>query len=53
MRHKARLSKFLVDRIPKGWVDRLYPQGWEMENDPHPSESDIMIISKTLSPSEQ
>lgn len=28
---KAVLSKFLVDRIHRDWIDRLYSQGWEIE----------------------
>jgi len=28
---KAVLSKFLVERIPKGWINRLFPQGWTIE----------------------
>lgn len=28
---KAILSKFLVDRIHKTWIDRLYPQGWTVK----------------------
>ena len=30
---KAILSKFLVDRIHKDWIDRLFPQGWMIERD--------------------
>ena len=49
MRRKARLSKFLVERIHRGWIDRLYPQGWEMEKDPYPTTLGIDIISKSNS----
>lgn len=28
---KAILSKFLIDRIHKDWIDRLFPQGWMLE----------------------
>ena len=28
---KAVLSRFLVERIHKDWIDRLYPQGWMVE----------------------
>ena len=27
---KARLSRFLIDRIPEGWMNRLFPQGYEI-----------------------
>ena len=43
---KAVLSRFLVDRIHKGWIDRLFPQGWEKERDPHPTDINNNIISK-------
>ena len=45
---QARLSKFLIERIPKGWIDRLYPQGWEEEKDPHPTALDIDILDKGI-----
>ena len=28
---KVRLDKFLMDRIPEGWIDRLFPEGYEVE----------------------
>ncbi len=33
MQHKTKvvLSKFLVDRIHKDWIDKLYPQDWMLE----------------------
>lgn len=34
MPNKARLSRFLLDRIPKDWLDKLFPQGWEEEIKP-------------------
>ena len=45
---KARLEKFLVDRIHREWIDRLYPQGW-VEVEPHPTAIDIDIINKGVS----
>ena len=24
---KAKVDKFLIERIPEGWVDKLFPQG--------------------------
>ena len=34
MRHmnKAVLSRFIVDRIHPDWIDRLFPQGWMVED---------------------
>ena len=31
--NKTVLSRFLVDRIHKDWIDRLFPQGWMIEKD--------------------
>ena len=43
MRHKAMLSRFLIERIPADWIDRLYPQGWEEEDlYPTPIVNDII-----------
>lgn len=49
MRHKARLSKFLIERIHRDWIDRLFPQGWEMENDPHPTANEYTLSNKANS----
>lgn len=29
---KAILSRFIIDRIHPDWLDRLYPQGWKVED---------------------
>ena len=44
---KAVLNRFLVERIHKDWIDRLYPQGWEEEGDPHPTAFDNTILTLT------
>ena len=31
MRHKIKLSKFLIDRIHKDWIDRLFPERWTVD----------------------
>ena len=50
---KAVLSKFLIDRIHKDWIDRLFPQGWEEERDRHPAPFNNNIISKAHSSTAQ
>ena len=30
--YKATLNKFLIDRIHKDWIDRLYPEEWIAED---------------------
>lgn len=50
MNDKVRLSRFLLDRIPTGWVDRLWSQGWTAEKDPHPAAFNVDINAKSPSP---
>ena len=40
---KAILSQWMVDRINGAWMDRLWPGGWEIEKDPHPTAFDCSI----------
>jgi len=47
VRHKTKavLSRFLVDRIHRDWIDRLFPQGWKIEKkDRGGGEGDTAII---------
>ena len=30
--NKAVLNKFLIDRVHKDWIDRLFPGGWKDED---------------------
>ena len=48
---KARLSRFLIDRIHRDWVDGLFPQGWVEEEYPYPTGYDTTINSKGIKPS--